>query len=103
LWQGALLAGLVWLLAQTPRRVPPPPPPRPPWELAFEELSALKSLELLHAQRYSDFYAQVSDTVRKYLGGRYGYDGLSARLRKPFLELHRQLSVKRLSFQSTNS
>jgi hypothetical protein len=87
---GALLAGLVWLWLKRPRRVPPPPPPRPPWELAFEELSALKSLELLHAQRYSDFYAQVSDTVRKYLGGRYGYDGLECTTREAILELHRQ-------------
>ncbi len=85
---GALLAGLVWLWIKRPRRLPPPPPPRPPWELAFEELSALKSLELLQAQRFADFYARVSDTVRKYLGGRYGYDGLECTTREAIRELH---------------
>lgn len=86
---GALLAGLVWLWLKRPRRLPPPPPPRPPWELAFEELAALKSLELLHAQRYSDFYARVSDTVRKYLGGRFGYDGPECTTREAIAELRR--------------
>ena len=87
---GALLAGLVWLWIKRPRRLPPPPPPRPPWDLAFEELAALKSLELLHAQRYADFYARVSDTIRKYLGGRFGYDGLECTTREAITELRHQ-------------
>lgn len=86
---GALLAALVWLWIKRPRRLPPPLPPRPPWELAFEELAALRSLELLHAQRFADFYAQVSDTVRKYLGGRFGYDGLECTTREAITELRR--------------
>ncbi len=87
---GALLAGLVWLWLKRPRKLPPPPPPRPPWEVAFEELSTLKSLELLRAQRFADFYAKVSDTVRKYLGGRYGYDGLECTTREAVAQLQRQ-------------
>jgi len=87
---GALLAGLAWLWLRRPRRLPPPPRPRPPWDLAFEELSELRSLELLRAQRYADFYARVSDTVRKYLGGRYGYDGLECTTREAITELRRQ-------------
>ena len=86
---GALLAVLAWLWIRRPKKLPPPPPPRPPWELAFEELGELKTLELLRAQRYSDFYAQVSDTVRKYLGGRYGYDGLECTTREAIVELRR--------------
>jgi hypothetical protein len=87
---GAVLAGLVWLWLKRPRKLPPPPPPRPPWEVAFEELSALKGLELLRAQRFADFYAKVSDTVRKYLGGRYGYDGLECTTREAVSQLQRQ-------------
>lgn len=79
---GAILAALGWLWWRRPKRLPPAPPPRPPWEVAFEELGALKGLELIRAQRYSDFYARVSDTVRKYLGGRYGYDGLECTTRE---------------------
>ena len=86
---GALLAALAWLWLRRPKKLPPPPPPRPPWELAFEELGELKSLELLRAQQYANFYARVSDTVRKYLGGRYGYDGLECTTREATLELHR--------------
>jgi hypothetical protein len=87
---GALLAALAWLWLKRPKRVPPPPPPRPPWELAFEELSELKRLDLLRAQRYADFFASVSDTVRKYLGGRFGYDGLECTTREAIGALRRQ-------------
>jgi hypothetical protein len=87
---GALLAALAWLWYKRPKRLPPPAPPRPPWELAFEELTELKRLELLRAQRYADFYANVSDTVRKYLGGRYGYDGLECTTREAVGALRRQ-------------
>jgi len=86
---GAVLAALAWMWFKRPKKLPPPPPPRPPWELAFEELGALKSLELLRAQRYEDFYARVSDTVRRYLGGRYGYDGLECTTREAISELRR--------------
>lgn len=87
---GAVLAALAWLWIKRPKKLPPPPPPRPPWELAFEELGELKSLELLRAQRHADFYARVSDTVRKYLGGRYGYDGLECTTREAVTQLRRQ-------------
>ena len=58
--------------------------------MAFEELTELKRLELLRAQRYADFYANVSDTVRKYLGGRFGYDGLECTTREAVSALRRQ-------------
>ncbi len=87
---GALLAALAWLWFRRPKRLPPPPPPRPPWEVAFEELSELKRLDLLKAQRYADFFASVSDTVRKYLGGRYGYDGLECTTREAVSALRKQ-------------
>ncbi len=77
-------------LAQTPEAFAAAASPRPPWELAFEELSRLKGFELLRAQRYADFYAQVSDTVRRYLGGRFGYDGLECTTREAITELKRQ-------------
>lgn len=87
---GALLAALVWWWLKRPKRLPPPPPPRPPWETAFDELAVLKRLDLIRAQRFSDFYARVSDTVRKYLGGRYGYDGLECTTREAITALKRQ-------------
>lgn len=77
---GALFAALAaWLLVRwmrRPRPVPPPPPPRPPWELAFEELHAVRHAGLVGQARFAEHFDRVSDAVRKYLGGRYGFDGL---------------------------
>jgi hypothetical protein len=77
---GAVLAALAaWLVGRwmrRPRPVPPPPPPRPPWEVALEELFAVRYAGLAKEARYAEHYDRVSDAVRKYLGGRYGFDGL---------------------------
>jgi hypothetical protein len=73
---GALLATLFLLWKRRPKRLPPPPPPRAPWEVAFEELARLRAEDLIRGQRFAEHYDRVSDTVRKYLGARYGFDGL---------------------------
>ena len=75
----ALAAVAAWLVARwmrRPRPLPPPPPPRPPWEVALEELFAVRYAGLAKEARYAEHYDRVSDAVRKYLGGRYGFDGL---------------------------
>jgi hypothetical protein len=82
---GVLAAVLAWLLLQwmrRPRPLPPPPPPRPPWEVAFEELFAVRYAGLAKEQRFAEHYDRVSDAVRKYLGGRYGFDGLETTTRE---------------------
>jgi hypothetical protein len=73
---GALLSALFLLWKRRPKRVPPPPPPRPPWEVAIEELSAIRKDDLIRQLRFVEHYDRVSDAVRKYLGARYGFDGL---------------------------
>ncbi len=77
---GAALAALAaWLLARWRRRpkpVVPPPPPRPPWEVALEELDAVRHAGLVAQGRGTEHIDRVSDAVRRYLGGRYGFDGL---------------------------
>jgi hypothetical protein len=83
---GAVLAAaLAWLAVwwmRRPRPVPPPPPPRPPWEVAFEELYAVRHAGLAREARFAEHYDRVSDAVRKYLGGRYGFDGLETTTRE---------------------
>jgi hypothetical protein len=83
---GAVLAALLaWLFVRWSRRpkpVPPPPPPRPPWEVAFEELFAIRYAGLAKDARFAEHYDRVSDAVRKYLGGRYGFDGLETTTRE---------------------
>jgi hypothetical protein len=77
---GAVLAAIAAFLVgrwmRRPRPLPPPPPPRPPWEVALEELFAIRYAGLAKEARYAEHYDRVSDAVRKYLGGRYGFDGL---------------------------
>lgn len=80
----ALLLAWIWLrhrdaLKRILRRVfppTPPPPPRPPWDVARERLFDLRHAGLVSSGRYAEHYDRVSDTIRQYLGDRYGLDGL---------------------------
>ena len=58
--------------------MPPPPPPRPPWEIAVEKLGELRRRKqrMVEEGKAAQFVDEVSDVVREYLGGRFGFDGL---------------------------
>jgi hypothetical protein len=86
---GALIAVLVTLWLRRPRPVPPPPPARPPWEIAFEELYDLRHAGLVAEARFAEHFDRVSDIVRKYLGGRFGFDGLESTTREVLYVLRR--------------
>jgi uncharacterized membrane protein YgcG len=60
------------------KRPVPPAPPRPPWEIAVEKLAALRrrKSEMLEAGQGVQLVDLVSDVVREYLGGVFGFDGL---------------------------
>jgi hypothetical protein len=90
---GALIAWLVGKWLRRPKPVPPAPPPRPPWEVALEELFDLKHAGLLQEQRHAEYFDRVSDTVRKYLGALYGFDGLESTTREA-LGLLRKVSPR---------
>ncbi len=78
---GALLAWMFmrwWQKRDRPEPAPPPPPP--PWETALAELRELergrsKAIEEGHTEQWVD---AVSDSVRAYLGHRYGFHGLES-------------------------
>ncbi|XXY53025.1 hypothetical protein WME91_18020 [Sorangium sp. So ce269] len=72
---GALVAWLVRRWLRRPRVVVAPPP-KLPWVAALEELEALRRSGLLSEGRTDEYFDRVSDCVRKYLGARYGFDGL---------------------------
>ncbi|MEO7330578.1 MAG: hypothetical protein ABI193_18535 [Minicystis sp.] len=74
---GAIVAFLLLRWMRRPRFVPPPPP-RLPWVVALEELDDLRRSSLLTEKRTAEYFARVSDCVRKYLGARYGFDGLES-------------------------
>jgi hypothetical protein len=65
-----------------PRPVPPPPPPRPAWDVALEALVLLREGPLLRDGRHGEYVDGVSDIARRYLGDRYGFDGLEATSRE---------------------
>lgn len=84
---GALLGTLFMLWKRRPKHLPPPPPPRPPWDVAIEELVAIRQDELVRRQHFVEHYDRVSDTVRKYLGARFGFDGLESTTKEMVSEL----------------
>lgn len=86
---GALLAWAVMRWLKRPKKLPPPPPPRPPWEVAMEGLFDVRHAGLLEDHRQTEFYDRVSDVIRRYLGERYGYDGLESTTRETLAALRR--------------
>lgn len=77
----ALAVALAYAMVRWSRRpkpVPPPPPPRPAWEVALERLDEIRHAGLLDQHRYDEYFDRVSDTVRQYLGARFGFDGLES-------------------------
>lgn len=51
-------------------------PKRVPWEVALEELEALRGSKMLEEGKLDEYFDAVSDCVRKYLGSRYGFEEL---------------------------
>lgn len=84
---GAVLAWLIGRWLKRPRPVPPPPPPRPPWEVALEALHDLRHAGLTREGRFAEHFDRVSDILRRYLGDRYGFDGLESTTREMLGEL----------------
>ncbi|HEU4536165.1 MAG TPA: hypothetical protein VFS00_18705, partial [Polyangiaceae bacterium] len=48
------------------------------WEVAIEELALLRTGPLLAEGRRPELVARVSAVLRRYLGERYGFEGLEA-------------------------
>jgi len=80
---GALLLAILLGMAigklrarRRPKPAPPPPPPRPPEDVALEKLEAAEKSGWLEEGEVKTFHVAVSEAVREYLGGRYGFDSL---------------------------
>jgi hypothetical protein len=86
---GAVLAWLFSLWKKRPKPVVPPPPPRPPWDIALEELFDVRHARLVEQGRFAEHFDRVSDAVRRYLGARYGFDGLETTTREAMSALRR--------------
>lgn len=75
---GAWLFMRWWQRRDRPEPVPPPPPP--PWETALTELRALESQRATEIAegRTEQWVDAVSDSIRNYLGQRFGFQGLES-------------------------
>lgn len=73
----ALLSWLVHRWLSRPKVVPPVPRPLP-WIAAMTELEAIRRSSLLAEQRHDEHFDRVNECVRRYLGERYGFDGLES-------------------------
>ena len=78
---GALLAWLFmrwWQKRDRPEPAPPPPPP--PWETALTELHELERARAAAVSEGSteQWVDAVSDSIRAYLGRRFGFHGLES-------------------------
>jgi hypothetical protein len=78
---GALLAWLFmrwWQKRDRPEPAPPPPPP--PWETAFAELHELERgrADAIAEGQTEQWVDAVSDSIRAYLGRRFGFHGLES-------------------------
>ena len=69
--------GVRWHRKRQTRALPPPPPP-PPWEAALRHLRQLEQMRatMLNEKQTDVWVDSVSDTIRAYLGKRFGFDGL---------------------------
>lgn len=71
------IAALIWY-RRRPRLSAPKPaaPRRPPWELALERLGALEAQQHHRRGEARPFAIALSEIVREYLEGRYGFEAL---------------------------
>jgi hypothetical protein len=85
----ALATWLFRIWSRRPKPVPPPPPPRPPWDVALEELFDVRIAQLVEQGRFAEHFDRVSDAVRRYLGARYGFDGLETTTHEAMVALRK--------------
>jgi hypothetical protein len=99
---GLAAAGLGGVLALLVRRrlralasQRPAPPPRPPHEIALERLDRLGAAGFTEDGDHRPSYFELSEIIRDYLGGRFGFDALEMTTEELIEEL-RQRAAREL-------
>lgn len=70
---GGLIAYIIYRRKKSGKRIIPirEEPPRPPHEIALEALQTLKESDFLESGQIKEYYIQISEIIRQYIGGRY--------------------------------
>jgi len=77
LWGGIILtlliiAGIfIWYVLRKKKISVEPVDLRPPWEIVFEKLAFLKEKNLPGQEKYKEYYVELTETTRFYLGRMY--------------------------------
>lgn len=77
-----LLAVLIWYILKRRRErkslIPfkKPEPQLPPHEQAIKELDEIKATKIWQQGRNKEYYTQITDTLRRYLVGRFGINAM---------------------------
>ncbi|HEX3905559.1 MAG TPA: BatD family protein [Polyangia bacterium] len=87
---GALVTMLIVRRLRARRGERPGLPPRPAHEVALEKLDRLGGYGFLENADNRPFYFIISEIIREYLGGRYGFDSLELTTDELVAELRRQ-------------
>jgi hypothetical protein len=87
---GALITFTVVRRLRARAMVRPGPPPRPAHEIALERLDRLGAYGFLENADNRPFYFAVSEVIRDYLGGRFGFDSLELTTDELTAELRRR-------------
>lgn len=72
----ALMGALLFRWWSRRPKVAPAAPRIPPWVTALEELERIRRSSLLEEGKRGEHFDRVSDAVRRYLGGRYGFEAV---------------------------
>lgn len=67
---------LIWILIRRRKLKEEPVDMRPPWEIAFEKLAMLREKNLISQERYKEYYFELTETYRDFLGRIYEIDVL---------------------------
>ncbi|MBN1213306.1 MAG: hypothetical protein JXA92_12095 [candidate division Zixibacteria bacterium] len=67
---------LIWSMIRRKKLKEEPVDMRPPWEIAFEKLAVLKEKNLISQERYREYYFELTEIYRGFLGRVYEIDVL---------------------------
>jgi len=66
----------IWYMVRKRKRAEEPVDMRPPWEKAFERLAVLKENNYLAEERFKEYYFELTEIYREYLGRMFDIDVL---------------------------